>query len=230
MIQSSKVAGVVLLSVASSSMAGLIPTAQIRTVAGWGFREVSLNAPGFGPWSDYADSDLTVPTFGSGWASQTSDINELRLTATASLQAARGNNAFSGRARSQFSCNFDVDSSLDYTLNGDWTARHTIFINGEPSEAFMKFERLSPNPEVLYFSQFSIDFTDPKAPVIHDSATVAMSGVLSPGQYRLNVVVDRREGLNGSISNGSFNVDLQVPGPASAIVLGGAFLARRRRR
>jgi hypothetical protein len=211
-------------------MAGLVPTAQTRTVSSFGFNPTGFTAPGFGPWSATADSDSTEATFGWGLATQTSDINDLQLTATSSLQAARGLNAFVGSARSQFSCDFDVDSSVDYTLNGDWVARHTIFMNNAPGEAFMKFERLSPNPEVLYFSEFSIDFTDPFAPVVFDSATVAMSGVLSPGQYRLNVVVSRGEGRGGSASTGSFNVDLRVPSPASAIVLGGAFLSRRRRR
>lgn len=125
---------------------------------------------------------------------------------------------------------FDVTNATPYSMIGSWRTDHS-FSGAPPPACLLRFERLSPNPEVFHDS-FSFDDTF-SGDSFRIDASVNLRGLLPAGRYRIqSQITSFRGGMQFGIGqDAEFSFDLQVPAPTTSLLLGfgSAFILRRRR-
>lgn len=171
----------------------------------------------------------TSTGFGSGGtATQNTFISTTQFAGTGTISARDDVQTTSGGARSGFFASFDVTTPTAFSLIGSWNVFHDF--NSTSPAAKMRFERLSPSPEVFHNS-FFFDNTF-SGGGFANSGSVNLAGVLPAGTYRFEVFVDVTVFVNPgfSNSNGQFAFDLTVPTPGAVGLAGLAGLVSLRRR
>lgn len=221
----------------SISMFAIVSSAHANVANVSQFREVGAGSewsPGdsrstrmIGPWTDSVEyRDWGYSSGGIG--SQTSSISSTRLSGQGTARANDDIQTTTGSARTSFEAVFDVTSDTPYTFTGNWNTSFDFWALSPTCS--MVFEQLTPTPMVLHHSAFTVDWTEY---TYVGAGSANLSGILSPGRYRLAVNAAMFVGYNHSgIYSGtsSFNFDLQVPSPSVIPAIAIFAVAMRRRR
>lgn len=140
-------------------------------------------------------------------ASMNSFVGTSRFTANGSVSGTDDVSGFFAGGSARYEARFQLSGPSPFTLAGSWVS--SLDYTGS---AGMRFERLSPNPEVFYVSRFN--FGDIGVPPV-TSGRVNIGGMLPAGEYRMFAdVVISVGGFGINSGGGTFNFDLNlVPTP-----------------
>lgn len=155
-----------------------------------------------------------------GTAEQSSLVSAARFSASGSVFGRDDVSGFFAGAASLYEARFQVNHATPYTLTGTWFSSVDY-----TNSAGFRFERISPDPQVIHLSRFN--FAEAVT-----SGGVNIGGLLPAGEYRMFAdVVVSVGGFGINTGSGQFNFDLQVPTPGAITLVAASslFLARRRR-